>query len=304
MKPAIFWLAAGLTACTGSAADHERLGDAAYGRERYEEALAEYEAAAHGVTSASLQAKLGLTAVHMRNYREAALSYRNLAARDPSRTEEAVSGLERVAREADKAGDTPALRDAITALRIIAPDRSAGRYALGLARRGGLAAPEAVTILPSAIAAAPDAGTVDSLLGQYAEALRETNACASATRIYRATLRRSSDSKLRAVLADGLAACAAQLGREAMAVNKADSAAYWFGEAVRADSTSEAGRQALVSLGDVRVAQGDILGAAMAYQAAITGAVESDTISQLAAHKLNALGSPQDGADSLKARSQ
>jgi hypothetical protein len=59
-----------------------------------------------------------------------------------------------------------------------------------------------------------------------------------------------------------------------------------------------------VGLGDARVAEGDILGAAMAYQAAIGDAELQDSIAQMAAHKLNAIGSAQPGPDSPKVRPQ
>jgi tetratricopeptide (TPR) repeat protein len=301
VRAGLLVVVAGLAGCLGSAADHERLGDAAYGRQSFEEALAEYRAALKTAPSADLEAKLGQTAIHTNNFRDAAQSYRTLALEDPARVEEAATGLERVARTADHAGDAVGLREAVSALRGVEPDRFVGRYALGLARSGKLPAQEALLILPAAIAAAPDAGAVDSMLAQYGAALQETTACEAAARMYRAANRRTRDPKLRARVSAGLAACAIQLGQEALAVNQPDVAARWFGEGAAVDSTSDTGRRALVGLGDARVAQGDILGAAMAYQAAIGDESTADTIAQMAAHKLNALGSAQPGPDTLKA---
>ena len=48
-----------LLGCAGSAADHERLGDTAYGQGEYATALEEYRAAARDTTQGRIWAKLG-----------------------------------------------------------------------------------------------------------------------------------------------------------------------------------------------------------------------------------------------------
>ena len=57
-------LAAVLAGCTLAAADHERLGDAAYGALRYDNAVAEYSAAEASGGRPRLWAKLGAAALH------------------------------------------------------------------------------------------------------------------------------------------------------------------------------------------------------------------------------------------------
>ena len=66
------------TACAGGA-NHEQLGDTAYSKALYAEALAEYRAASLSDPSARLWAKLGLSALHAQNFREATEAYRRLA---------------------------------------------------------------------------------------------------------------------------------------------------------------------------------------------------------------------------------
>ena len=279
------------TACVGGA-NHERLGDTAYSKAIYSEALAEYRAAALSAPSARVWAKIGLTGLHAQSFREATDAYRRLAKEDASRSLEAVIGLSLAARGAQRVNDAVALREAIVAIRTLAPDRFSGRDALGLLRGGKLSPAEALLLFPAALAAAPDAGTVDSLLTSYGNALRETTACEEAARIYRAALRRSRQAKARAAAGEGLTECGLQLGQEALALNQADLAARWFGEAIAADSLSLAARRSRIGLGDARIAQGDFVAAAIAYQSAI-GRDSTDSIGHLATQRLNALGNAQ-----------
>ena len=55
-------------------------------------------------------------------------------------------------------------------------------------------------------------------------------------------------------------------------------------------SASAWGWRASVGLGDARLGQGDLLGAALAWQSVISAAGAPDSLVKLAAHKLNALG--------------
>lgn len=285
-----------IAACTSAAADHERLGDRAYDAGDYEAALGQYLAAARTRPKDRILAKLGSVALHTGDYREAADAYSRLAEDDPSRAEEAATGLERVARGAEQAGDMTALREAIATLRAIAPQRATGRYAFQLLRKEKLSSSEALGLLPYAIAAAPDAEAADSLLAVYGSAFQETTACEEAVHAFSAVLRRSQDTVLRIAAGDGLAICALELGREAQAATRAEAAERWYGEAVRVDSASAIGREALIRLGELRVSQGDIFGAALAYQTAIALSESQDSLRAVAVAKLNALGgaSPSD----------
>jgi tetratricopeptide (TPR) repeat protein len=281
--------------CSSAASDHERLGDVAYGQLHYGGAAAEYRAALKRASDGRLLAKLALAAMHDQSYREAGDAYRRLAAQDPSRKDEAANGLELVARAAERARDDVALRQAVTALRTIAPARLSGRYALGLVQEGKLDPNETLVIIPAALAAASDAGAVDSLLTVYGKAFQQNTACDAAAKAYRAVLRRSHDTKVRQRAGAGLAQCALQLGQEALTVQKPEQAALWFGEAISQDTSSAIGRRALVGLGDARVAEGDLLGAAIAYQRAIAPeGTTNDSTSQTARERLNRLGAAPD----------
>jgi len=81
------------------------------------------------------------------------------------------------------------------------------------------------------------------------------------------------------------------LGLAALGGGRADDAAGWFVQAVRVDSTSWTGRRALIGLGDARVGQGDILGAAIAFQSVLDErASPTDSLAMMAADRLRSLG--------------
>jgi tetratricopeptide (TPR) repeat protein len=275
--------------CLGVGADHERLGDEALGRGDASAAMAEYQSALGSRGSAQLYAKLGAAALHAKRLREAAEAYRDLVADDPSRLDEAATGLQLVAEAAEHADDAAGLGAAVAALRDVAPDRLAARHALALVRLGGLSAAELVAVLPFALAASPDAGVTDSLLVVYGTALRETTACEEAMPAFDAARRRTRDRKIGDSARAGLAACGLQLGSEALTANDPYAAERWLVAAVTADSTGLAGRRARLEIGDLRRRQGDILGAAMAYQAVLTTS-STDSLGRVARERLDVLG--------------
>lgn len=279
----------------------ELAGDRAYGAARYADALAAYREAAGKSGPGRVWAKTAAAALHTGDLRVAADAWRRLAADDPTRIEEAADGLEAVARDADRRGDVAALHDAVLALRTTAPERPFGRHALALARRGRVSATEALSILPAAMSAAPDAETVDSLLGAYAAALQASSGCQQAAPAYRAALRRTRSSELRGRAGAGLATCALSLGLVALGGGRAAEAEGWLVQAVRVDSVSWVGRRALIALGDARVGQGDILAAAIAYQSA-ADAGTTDSLGRLAKERLNGLGGGEAAADTSRRR--
>jgi len=74
---------------------------------------------------------------------------------------------------------------------------------------------------------------------------------------------------------------------------------------VRVDSTTWTGRRALIGLGDARVGQGDILGAAIAFQSVVDARTSlADSLARMAADRLRALGAAGEpgGADSAVRR--
>lgn len=287
-SPAILCLLLATAGCLGVGADHERLGDEALARGDASSALAEYRAAAGNRGSAQLFAKIGNAARRAGKLRDAAQAYRDLVADDPSRLDEAATGLGLVAEAAEHANDAAGLSAAVDALRDVAPERLSARYALALVRLGTLDAQELVGVLPFALAAAPDGGVTDSLLLLYGDALRETNACEEASHAYEAAGRRSRDPKLDQVSRSGIATCGLTLGTQALGANDPFTAERWLTAAARADSTGTAGRRAWVGLGDLRKREGDLLGAAMAYQAVLNVSA-ADSVGRVAKTRLDSI---------------
>ena len=263
------WGLAAALACAacGGAADAERRGDEAYGLGRFEQALGAYRTLTDGDASARIWAKLGAAALRSGNLGEAADAYLHLAGEDPARSREAAEGLEEVARAAERDDRADALQRAVIGLQTVAPDRVPGRYALRLAQEEGAEPGELVTLLPRAVAAAPDQGTADSLLALHARLLQQTAGCGQAMFQFRAVLRRAQNSSVRSEARRGAADCALSLGQRALTSGRDDDAALWFAEAARMDSTTAVGREALMAYGDTRLAQGDTLAAALAFQA-------------------------------------
>jgi tetratricopeptide (TPR) repeat protein len=286
-----------LAGCAGSAADHERLGDTAYGLGDFTTAMGEYRAVAHDASNGRVWAKLGAAALKAGEFREAAEAYSKLAAADQTRIIEAARGLELVARAADRAGAEVALQESVEALRRLAPERVSPRHTIALVRSGRLEPSEAAGIGPLALAAAGDAAAVDQMLVQYGAALQSTTACGEAADIFQTALRRTRDAGVRSRAIEGLGACGVQLGLDALHLERPEVANLWFSRVVAVDSASEHGRRALVGLGDTRVEQGDLLGATIAYQEAMrTGA--SDSIVAMATERLGRLGATAAAADS------
>jgi tetratricopeptide (TPR) repeat protein len=288
---ALVVLVAGIGACNSSDTP-ELLGDQAYGAGRYAEALRQYQAAAPHASGSRIWAKLGAAALHADDLHAASEAYRRLGAEDPTRSSEAAEGLEAVARRAEQAGDVDVLHQAILGLRAVAPERPSAPFALALARRTAVSGAEAATLLPAALAAAPDAAVFDSLLAAYGAALQETGACDQAAPTFRATMRRTRDPGLRQRAGTGLANCALNLGITALGAHRLEDAGRWFYQAAQVDSTTWTGRRALIGLGDARVGQGDILGAVIAFQQALGSGAQPDSLGQIAAERLRTLGAP------------
>jgi hypothetical protein len=282
-------LGLGAVAGCGRVGDHERRGDALYGEGKYGPALAEYRTALAADPDPRLWAKTGAAALRTGNLEVATDSYLRLAAEDPTRTEEAAEGLDAVARAADRTGDVKRLGSAVVGLGMIAPSRSIGRYALELIRRPGAEATELVAVFPGAIASAPDAETVDSLLAAYGAALRETSGCDQALPVFQATLRRTKLDALRGRAEEGVAFCSLALGLRAEAAGKPGDAALWFAAAIRVDSGTAVGRRALVGYGDAKLRVGDTAAAAEAFEAVASDQVQSDSTMQMARDRLEEL---------------
>ncbi len=95
---------------------------------------------------------------------------------------------------------------------------------------------------------------------------------------------------MRATARKGAADCALSLGNRSLTSGRDEDAALWFAEAARMDSTSAVGRQALFAYGETRLAQGDTLAAALAFQTIAGQPAASDPVSEKARAKLEAIG--------------
>jgi hypothetical protein len=293
-------LTAGVLAACSGAGNHERLGDQAYGQARYDEALTEYRTVLGSHPDARVWAKAGAAAFRAGYLREASTAYVRLADADPTRAEEAAEGLETVARAAEHAADTASLGPALAGLRGVAPGRMTGHYAVLLAERSGADSADLAALLPSAMAAADDPATVDSLLTLYAAALQATAGCGQALLQFRTILRRTQDGGVRARAKAGAASCAYTLGVRDQAAGRTEDAALWFAEAARMDSSTVTGRRSLLRYGEVRLTQGDTLMAALAFQAAAP-AGGTDSIGAAATARLQALGMTRSSGESTRA---
>lgn len=289
-------LAAGVLACTPSAADHEELGDRNYAAGAHPDALAEYLLGLKANPgNASLHAKTAAAAVHTEDYTLATAEYLALAQEDRSRTAEAAEGLERVIRAALRVNDRTAVGMALTGLRQLAPDRPLGRYArlaaIDAADQGKT--DEALALLPTAAAAAPDARSADSLLFAYGLMAVRARDCARALPVFEGVIRRGRAPEVIDGAREGLGLCALVEGQLALERGEPLAAEDWFRQAASPGSTQDVQRGAFLGLGDVRLAQGDVVSALLNYQQALSGGAPGDTIAQRAREKLNALGRPE-----------
>jgi len=280
-------------ACTRSAADHEELGDRDYAAGAYADALAEYRLGLRAnAGSASLHAKTAAAALRVGDYTLAAAEYRELAAADRSRADEAADGLERVVRAAIDGDDRLALAAALTALREVAPSRPLGRYArlvaLDAVDRGDTAA--ALAFLPVAIAAAGDGRIADSLLYLYGMATLRVGDCSTAVAVFEGVLRRQRVPNVVDQARAGVGQCALVQGQQALAAGHPGDAENWFRMATAPGVDTDVARAGHLGLGDVALAQGDVGAAIDQYQQALVGGTPGDSITVKAREKLNTLG--------------
>jgi tetratricopeptide (TPR) repeat protein len=293
-------LALGLAACGEAGADPELLGDRAYGAGKFSAAAARYGTALAKHPGGRLWAKAAAASLHSGDLTRAGQAYEHLGTDDPTRVDEAADGLARVAHAAELAGDTAALEAAVLGLRRVAPARPALRYALAAAQARALPPAEALTVLPQALAAADDPRLVNTLLLRYGTALEQTAACDDAVLAWQAVLRRSADSALRTAASTAVSGCALRLGLGALAGGRPADAERWLDRAAANDSSSWTGRRALIGLGDAHRERGDTAGAIVALQAALAHGAGGDSLSQLAAGRLNALAHSQSAGDTTR----
>ena len=275
------------TACGGSAADHELLGDRAYVSRQFSDALIEYHLAISHKSTPRLRRKAAATAVHVGDLGEAAAQYVALAKESPASRDDAADGLERVARAA-QGSDRAGLAAALAGLQQINARRALGAFAVSLAK--GISESgsvnDAIAVLPVAAAAAPDARAQDSLVLQYARALGRAGRCQDAGQAYEGLVRRQRDPGVVRAAQQGLVQCALALGRQAIDSGRPQQAEEWFRKGVTDGGDTPLSRGGYLGLGDVMLARGDFAGAADAYLRAMQGAAPGDSIAERARQKL------------------
>jgi tetratricopeptide (TPR) repeat protein len=253
-------LAVSITLACGGSTSVERRADGEVAEGRWNEAFASYRSAVERQPEGRVLGKLGVAALRVGKLNEAAAAFARMGSEDPSRQEEAADGLELVARSAERAGDTAALRIAIDGLRDVAPNRPVGRFVLALETRGALAATDRLELTAAAVGAAPDGDTADSLLLQYAAVLRDAHDCERASRIYQAVAMRST-LKARATTARHAEQdCALRVGKTRLEAGAPADALAWLEEAIKADSASRSGVTALEAMATALTALGDTVG--------------------------------------------
>ena len=281
--------------CGGAATEHETLGDRAYAALQYSDALAEYRLAlVQDENDPELLAKVAISALNTGSLSEAADAYRALAALgDGERGTEAADGLERVATVAFELGNSEALTAALSGLRQAAPGRALGSFAGELAREVGDAPPsdESISVLTYAAAAATDARLLDSLMYSIGAALRQLGRCEEAVPVFESLVRRQREPAVVESSRSGLGYCSLAVARRFHGeLQQPISAEEWYQRTIRGAMGTVYARQAYLGVGDILFARGDYPGAAQAYESVLFGAEESDSLSRIAAQRLNMLG--------------
>lgn len=284
--------ALGGVACGGAAADHESLGDRAYVDRNYGDALVEFQLALRQqAPDGDLRRKAGMAALHARELAEAAIQFRALAAEDGDQAAVAADGLERVARAASGEGNRSALQAALQGLSEISSGRALGTFAREMAGELGddPGSPEALTILPFAAAAAPDARLQDSLMFAYATALVRQRGCEAAVPIFESLLRRRREPSIVSDARARATTCALGVGLRQLNRGSPDRAEEWFNRAVQIGEGTYAARVAYLGLGNVRFARGDVVGACEAFRQAMVQGSPADSIYRQAQRGLDRL---------------
>jgi tetratricopeptide (TPR) repeat protein len=126
-----------LAACSPRASEENavRRGDEAFAQGDFEEALAEYRLAERqGSDDPATAARIAHTYALMSRVDDAGSYYRMAAGEDPNFTDQAVSDLMRLAREAHASGDRFAMATAVESARELRPGIGMGDMTLDLAR--------------------------------------------------------------------------------------------------------------------------------------------------------------------------
>jgi tetratricopeptide (TPR) repeat protein len=137
MRSALLCLVAALAACSPRTSEQNavRRGDVAFAEGDYDEALAEYRLAVRqGSDDPMVTARVAHTYALMNRVDDAGDLYKDAVAREPDLTDQAISELMRLAREAQASGDRFAMASAVETARQLNPAVGVGNLALPLAR--------------------------------------------------------------------------------------------------------------------------------------------------------------------------
>ena len=272
-----------ILAC-GRGLPDEAIGDAASAGGRWSEALAAWQEAGD---EPRLLAKRADAALQLGRLNAAAVEYARLGRRDSTRSGEAAAGLARTAVAAARANDALALAGALNGLSEIAPMWPVGRLALSLRLSAFPASEDILRLAPAVLAAGPARDVADSALLTWAAAEHEAGDCLAASGLYGAVERRG-DAALARPAARGIATCGLALGLAALADEDLGGAEARFEAAIQRDPSGDAGRRALVALGDVHLLLGDMFQAQMAWRTAASTGDLTDSITTLALDRLRA----------------
>ncbi len=281
------WLGVALlmVACGGSRTSPERLGDEAWHRSEWSLATAHYR---NAPSSARVLAKRADASLLSGRLIQSARLFEELSTADPTRAGEAAAGLVRVAEAAERNGDQAALATALVGLRRVAPTWPLGRLALRLSPDSSWDAVTAATLAPAGIAGG---GATDKWLLVLGRAWQRTARCTDAIAAFE-TIRRRDRGPVADTALTLRGTCALSLGLDAMARGESGPAERWLNVAGESDVNGAIARRALVALGDLRMARGDLLAAFLTWQRVVTAPVPPDSITVLALDRLRASQTP------------
>jgi tetratricopeptide (TPR) repeat protein len=268
----------------GRGVGQEALGDVAAASGRWGEALEAWQDAGD---EPRILAKRADAALNAGRLNAAAVEFVRLGRRDSSRTGEAAAGLARTAMAAARVDDRLALAAAINGLAEVAPGWPMGRLTLSLRLASFPAREDILRLAPAVLAAAPARDQADSVLLAWARAEHEDGDCLTASGLY-GTVERRGDAALARPAGQGIAACGLLTGLSALAGEQMDAARLAFEAAVQRDPDGDAGRRALVGLGDVHFQTGDLFQAQLAWRTAASTGTLTDSITTLALERLRA----------------
>jgi hypothetical protein len=276
-------IASVVAGCSIGQGGREQLGDEAWHDARWADAVADYRAAGD---SPRLLAKLADATLQGGLLTQSAEAWTRLGTDAPDRAAEAAAGLARVASAAEQAGNDAALAQAMAGLHRIAPGWPLQRVAARIGRVADLQPAAAADVIPALLSTSPGRAVAEPMLLALGRADRARGSCDVAVPILEGVLRTTTTAALRDSAATPLAWCELQLGLTALAAAHPGDAERWLDRAAQHDPNGAVARRARVAFGDALASEGDSAAARLAWQAVVTAPVPPDSLTQLAALRL------------------